>query len=114
METPEELSSLGAAIKAARTRAGLTQREAADKTRFPNRDYRSWQDWEKNKGNAWKNIRTIEDALGLPMGYFNEQLSLMERFLALEEQLLRIEASIQEVLGQQRGVRELLKLLVDT
>lgn len=107
MESPEEYTSLGAAIAGARKRAGLTQRQAAERIGM---SHRSWQDWEHDEGDAVSNLPKIEQALELERGWFTAQLSALERLSSFEARLIVIEGKLEDLLQGQRDIVGLLRL----
>jgi transcriptional regulator with XRE-family HTH domain len=109
MESEEEFTDLAAAIAGARKKAGLTQREAADRIGM---SHRSWQDWERGEGDAVSNIPKIETALELPRGWFAEQLTVLQRVAGLEGRLASIEAKLDELLARQAGLEYAIRTLL--
>lgn len=107
LESDAEFTSLAAAIAGARKRAGLTQREAADKIGM---SHRSWQDWERGAGDAVSNLPKIEQALELERGWFSAQLGVLERLSVYEARLIGIEEKLDECLQGQRDIIGLLRL----
>lgn len=109
VEDEEEFTSLGAAIRGARIRAGLTQKQAAEQLGLGTH-WRTWQNWEHDEGGALAQLHNIEKVLELPRGYFVAQLSVLERLFVFEAALERIEAKLEENSEVLRDVLGLLRV----
>lgn len=105
LEEPDEHTSLPAAIRGARRRAGLSQKEAAKRAGVSER---GWQDWELGTTSAIERVPDIEKALGLDAGYFVAQLTTLERLLGFERQLQKIEAGMDDLLREMSAIHVLL------
>ena len=95
--------TLGQLIRLARKEAGLSQRELAD---WIGMSYRSVQEWETDRADPTKHLRTIERVTGKPDGWISDHVDPYRKVSELDDRLRKVQKDVAEVLGLLREWKE--------